>query len=194
MAGTTRGRRLPRRRALRLERAARHLLQAYQRTYSDDGVWEQEVDELHLDYVIALEALMTSPNDKHEGISERVRSRAAALFLPPSLRQQVETVVQEAYSARFKYDGTRRSPCLRAALAAHLGRLSPGSRGAVRAAVPVRSVGGVHVGMAAVLLPAQAGASATGLGGKRVEADGGGPASPFRAGGAAGQEVKETCL
>ncbi|MCX4648073.1 HEPN domain-containing protein [Streptomyces sp. NBC_01446] len=128
MDGTTSGRRLPRRRALRLERAARHLLQAYQRTYSDDGVWEQEVDELHLDYVIALEALMTSPNDKHEGISERVRSRAAALFLTSSLRQQVETVVQEAYSARSKYDGTRRSPCSRAALAAHLGRLSPGTR------------------------------------------------------------------
>ncbi|GFE27519.1 HEPN domain-containing protein [Streptomyces nigrescens] len=103
MDGTTSGRRLPRRRALRLERAARHLLQAYQRTYSDDGVWEQEADELHLDYVIALEALMASPNDKHEGISERIRSRAAALFLTPSLREQVETIVQEAYSARSKY-------------------------------------------------------------------------------------------
>ncbi|WP_327188224.1 hypothetical protein [Streptomyces sp. NBC_01334] len=101
--GTTSGRSLPRRRALRLERAARHLLQAYQRTYNDDGVWEQEIDELHLDYVIALEALMASPNDKHEGISERIRTRAAALFLTPPLRQHVETIVQEAYSARSKY-------------------------------------------------------------------------------------------
>ncbi|MEW2571808.1 hypothetical protein [Streptomyces sp. NPDC047070] len=53
MDGTTSSRRLPRRRALRLKRAARHLLQAYQRTHSDYGVWEQETDELHLDYVIA---------------------------------------------------------------------------------------------------------------------------------------------
>ncbi|MFI1935419.1 hypothetical protein [Streptomyces sp. NPDC020330] len=103
MDGATSSRRLPRRRALRLERAARHLLQAHQRTHSDYGVWEQEADELHLDYVIALEALMASPNDQHEGVSERIRSRAAALFLTPSLRQQVETIVQGAYSARSKY-------------------------------------------------------------------------------------------
>ncbi|MFE9059906.1 hypothetical protein [Streptomyces mutabilis] len=103
MDGATSSRRLPRRRALRLERAARHLLQAHQRTHSDYGVWEQEADELHLDYVIALEALMASPDDKHEGVSERIRSRAAALFLTLSLRQQVETIVQEAYSARSKY-------------------------------------------------------------------------------------------
>lgn len=49
-------------------------------------MWEQEVDELHLDYVIALEALMASPDDKHEGVSERIGSGAAALFLTPSLR------------------------------------------------------------------------------------------------------------
>ncbi|MGW7047024.1 hypothetical protein ACWGDT_30925 [Streptomyces avermitilis] len=103
MDGTTSSRRLPRRRALRLERAARHLLQAHQRTRSDYSVWEQEADELHLDYVIALEALMVSPNDKHEGISERIRSRAAALFLTPSARECVESRVQEAYSARSKY-------------------------------------------------------------------------------------------
>lgn len=82
MDGPTSSRRLPRRRALRLERAARHLLQAHQRTHSDYGVWEQEAEELHLDYVITLEALMASPDDKHEGVSERIRSRAAALFLP----------------------------------------------------------------------------------------------------------------
>ncbi|MGW5172559.1 hypothetical protein ACWEQ1_34990 [Streptomyces nodosus] len=103
MDGATSSRRLPRRRALRLERAARHLLQAHQRTHSDYGVWEQEAGELHLDYVITLEALMASPDDKHEGVSERIRSRAAALFLTLSLRQQVETIVQEAYSARSKY-------------------------------------------------------------------------------------------
>lgn len=101
--GATSSRRLPRRRALRLERAARHLVQAHQRTHSDYGVWEQEADELHLDYVITLEALMASPDDKHEGVSERIRSRAAALFFTPSLRQQVETIVQDAYSARSKY-------------------------------------------------------------------------------------------
>ncbi|QDO37905.1 hypothetical protein FNV62_06730 [Streptomyces sp. RLB3-17] len=104
MDGATSGRSLPRKRARRLERAARHLLQAHQRTHSDYGVWEQEADELHLDYVIALEALMASPKDDHaQGISERIRSRASALFLTPSARECVESKVQEAYSARSKY-------------------------------------------------------------------------------------------
>ncbi|MFI1700725.1 hypothetical protein ACH419_32830 [Streptomyces bobili] len=122
MDGATRRPRLPRRRALRLERAARHLLQAHQRTRSDYGVWEQEIDELHLDYVIALEALMASPDDKHEGVTERIRSRASALFLTPSLRASVGKIVQEAYSARSKYvhgdvlkdqDESKRLTCLR---------------------------------------------------------------------------------
>ncbi|MFF3129782.1 hypothetical protein ACFVRD_48265 [Streptomyces sp. NPDC057908] len=103
MDGATSGRRLPKQRARRLERAARHLLQAYQRTPSDYGVWEQEADELHLDYVIALEALMASPNDKHDGITERIRSRTAALFRTSAAREAVERKVQEAYSARSRY-------------------------------------------------------------------------------------------
>ncbi|MER5853961.1 hypothetical protein ABT126_45720, partial [Streptomyces sp. NPDC002012] len=103
MEGATSGRKLPRKRALRLERAARHLLQAYQRTLSDNAVWEQEADELHLDYVIALEALMTSPNDKHDGISERIQTRAASLFLTPTLRGLVKKAVKEAYNTRSRY-------------------------------------------------------------------------------------------
>lgn len=102
MDGITSDRRLPKQRARRLERAARHLLRAYQRTYRDDGVWEEEADELHLDYVIALEALMVSPKDKHEGISEKIRTRTAALF-PAPLRERVESRMQKAYSARSKY-------------------------------------------------------------------------------------------
>ncbi|MGW6739379.1 hypothetical protein ACWGDX_01335 [Streptomyces sp. NPDC055025] len=102
MDGITSSRRLPKQRARRLERAARHLLQAYQRTYHDDGVWEQEIDELHLDYVIALEALMVSPDDKNEGISKRIRTRTATLF-PTSLREPVESRVQKAYNARSRY-------------------------------------------------------------------------------------------
>ncbi|WTO32884.1 HEPN domain-containing protein [Streptomyces achromogenes] len=104
MNGTTSSRKLPKQRARRLERAARHLLHAYQRTHSDYSVWEQEADELHLDYVIALEALMASPNDDHaEGISERIRSRASALFLTPALRERVEKTVGKAYGARSRY-------------------------------------------------------------------------------------------
>jgi hypothetical protein len=57
-----------------LERATRHLLQAYQRTYRDDGMWEEEADERLLDYVIALEALMVSPGDKY-GASARGSGR-----------------------------------------------------------------------------------------------------------------------
>lgn len=103
MGGETNNRRLPKRRARRLERAARHLLRAYQRTFSDNGVWPEEVDELHLDYVIALEALIASPNDDREGISESIRTRASALFLTPASAEHVEAVVQKAYSARSTY-------------------------------------------------------------------------------------------
>lgn len=117
MAGTASAPRLPRRRARRLERAARHLLHAYQRTFSDYGVWEdEEADELHLDYVIALEALMSSPNDSRggggtcpqcnhstPGISENIRTRASALFLTDDRRRQAEEIMQRAYSARSTY-------------------------------------------------------------------------------------------
>lgn len=105
MAGITSTRSLPKKRARRLERAARHLLQAHQRTHFDYGVWEQEVDELRLDYVIALEALMVSPKDKHDDgeLSKRIRSRASALFLTPSRRDEVREIVRKAYSARSDY-------------------------------------------------------------------------------------------
>ncbi|MEU9662895.1 hypothetical protein [Streptomyces chartreusis] len=104
MDGITSDRSLPKKRARRLERAARHLLRAYQRTYSDFGVWEQEADELHLDYVIAIEALMISPKDKRgEEISKNVRTRASALFLTPGHRKQAQDLVQRAYSARSNY-------------------------------------------------------------------------------------------
>lgn len=104
MDGTTSNRRLPKRRARRLERAARHLLRAYQRTFSDYSVWQQEADELLLDYVIALEALMISPADEiREEISKNIRTRASALFLTPGHRNRVEDVVRTAYGARSKY-------------------------------------------------------------------------------------------
>ncbi|MFD9280273.1 hypothetical protein ACFWD7_23720 [Streptomyces mirabilis] len=103
MDGTTSDRRLPKRRARRLERAARHLVGAYQRTYTDDGVWPQEADELHLDYVIALEALMTSPLDNHEGITKRFQTRMATLFADPSMRERVREEARKAYGKRSDY-------------------------------------------------------------------------------------------
>ncbi len=64
---------------------------------------EEEADERLLDYVIALEALMVSPgDDKNEGISERIRTRTAALF-PNCVRERVESRVRKAYSARSKH-------------------------------------------------------------------------------------------
>ncbi|MGW3387354.1 hypothetical protein [Streptomyces cinereoruber] len=103
MAGKTHPRRILNRRARRLERAARHLLAAYQHTYTDDTVWEVEADELHLDYVIALEALLISPNDERGGITHNIRSRASALFLTPERRKTVGEIVQRAYAARSTY-------------------------------------------------------------------------------------------
>ncbi len=103
MAGATHDRKIVNRRARRLERAARHLLAAYQRTYNDDGVWDVEADELHLDYVIALEALLISPNDKREGIADNIRSRAAALFLAPDHQEEATKIVRRAYKARSAY-------------------------------------------------------------------------------------------
>ncbi|MFI1654756.1 hypothetical protein ACH4ZU_07405 [Streptomyces sp. NPDC020472] len=103
MAGKTHPRRILNRRARRLERAARHLLAAYQRTFTDAAVWEVEADTLHLDYVIALEALLISPNDERGGIARNIRSRASALFLTPERQKQVEDIVQRAYAARSDY-------------------------------------------------------------------------------------------
>jgi hypothetical protein len=104
MDGISKDSRLLSRRARRLERAARHLLRSYQRTYQDDGVWEQDVDEFHLDYVIALEALMASPIAKnHDGITSKIRARSSALFLTPERREAVGKTVQKAYDARSRY-------------------------------------------------------------------------------------------
>ncbi|MFD3335964.1 hypothetical protein ACFWV1_25410 [Streptomyces sp. NPDC058700] len=103
MAGAAHQRRILNRRARRLERAARHLLAAYQRTYTDGTVWEVEADELHLDYVIALEALLISPNDDRGGIAHNIRSRASALFLTPERQKTVGDIVQRAYAARSTY-------------------------------------------------------------------------------------------
>ncbi|WP_406073090.1 hypothetical protein [Streptomyces virginiae] len=105
MTGVHHQRRIPRLRARRLERAARHLLAAYQRTHADYGVWEVEADELHLDYVIALEALLISPNDDTDGggIARNIRSRAAALFLTPAEQVRTETLVRRAYKVRSTY-------------------------------------------------------------------------------------------
>ncbi|MFJ6123931.1 hypothetical protein ACIQKE_02450 [Streptomyces griseoviridis] len=103
MAGAAHERRILNRRARRLERAARHLLAAYQRTYNDDGVWEVEADGLHLDYVIALEALLISPGEKRVGTAENIRSRASALFLGLDYQKEVMAIVQRAYKARSTY-------------------------------------------------------------------------------------------
>ncbi|MFI6125389.1 hypothetical protein ACIBCU_37705 [Streptomyces sp. NPDC051064] len=103
MSGATHERSMVKKRARRLERAARHVLAAYQRTYHDYGVWEVEADELHLDYVIALEALLISPNDKREGTADNIRSRAAALFSTPGQQEEARAIVQRAYKARSTY-------------------------------------------------------------------------------------------
>ncbi|MFE0654385.1 hypothetical protein ACFVZH_38220 [Streptomyces sp. NPDC059534] len=103
MAGENHEDDLPKERARRLERAARHLLAAYQRTYNDYGVWQVEADELLLDYVIALEALLRSPNDSRGGIVRSLRTRASALFLTPAHRHQAHTVIDDAYTARSLY-------------------------------------------------------------------------------------------
>ncbi|MEL5961096.1 hypothetical protein AADR41_41160 [Streptomyces sp. CLV115] len=104
MTGVTHKRRIANRRARRLERAARHLLAAYQRTYDDNGFWPVETDELLLDYVIALEALLISPVDeRHKNIAKNIRSRAAALCLTPVEQARTEALVKNAYKARSAY-------------------------------------------------------------------------------------------
>ncbi|ALV33053.1 HEPN domain-containing protein [Streptomyces sp. CdTB01] len=103
MAGATHERRILSQRARRLERAARHLLAAYQRTYNDDGVWDVEADELRLDYVIALEALLISPNDTGGRITANILSRAAALFLTRGQQEEAKGIVRRAYKARSIY-------------------------------------------------------------------------------------------
>lgn len=103
MAGENHEDDLPKERARRLNRAARHILAAYQRTYNDYAVWPVDADELLLDYVIALEALLRSPNDPRGGIVRSLRTRASALFLTPAHQEQAHTVIDDAYTARSLY-------------------------------------------------------------------------------------------
>ncbi|MCX4822821.1 hypothetical protein OG883_23570 [Streptomyces sp. NBC_01142] len=66
-------------RALRLERAAKHLVRASHRTQDDGSVWEEEADEITLQYVIAVEALLTG--DRISGVAQKIRQRAAMLWM-----------------------------------------------------------------------------------------------------------------
>ncbi|MEV7383294.1 hypothetical protein [Streptomyces lydicus] len=90
------------RRARRLERAARHVLRAYQRTFTN-YVWPQEVDELQLDYVIALEALLASPKASHAEVAAKFTTRASALFLSPDTQARAGAEAKVAYGARSSY-------------------------------------------------------------------------------------------
>ncbi|MFG2402589.1 hypothetical protein [Streptomyces lydicus] len=90
------------RRARRLERAARHVLRAYQRTFTN-YVWPQEVDELQLDYVIALEALPASPKASHAEVAAKFTTRASALFLSPDTQARAGAEAKVAYGARSSY-------------------------------------------------------------------------------------------
>ncbi|MGW3212797.1 hypothetical protein ACWDBC_11140 [Streptomyces parvus] len=103
MAGKTHGRRVPKERARCLEHAALRLLAAYQRTCNDYGVREVDYDGLLLDYVIALETLLSSLNGQGGGINRTLQARASALFLTLAEQNEARILVRAAYDARSRY-------------------------------------------------------------------------------------------
>ncbi|MGW2640037.1 hypothetical protein [Streptomyces sp. NPDC001348] len=97
-----------RKRARRLERAAKHLLRASHRTQVDGSIWEEEADEITLQYVIAMEALLTG--DGNSGVAQKIKQRAAMLWMTDETREGVLDMVSTSYDSRSKYahgDDTR---------------------------------------------------------------------------------------
>jgi len=92
----------PSARALRLERAAEHLVRASHRTFGHDFVWEEEADETVLHYVIAMEALLSDRSAGGE-LTRKVEQRAAGLFLTDASRLNVARIVKNAYGLRSDY-------------------------------------------------------------------------------------------
>ncbi|NUR03988.1 MAG: hypothetical protein HOY79_48025 [Streptomyces sp.] len=88
-------------RARRLERAAKHLVRASHRTHVDGSIWEEEADEITLQYVIAMEALLTG--DGNSGVAQKIRQRAAMLWMTDETRERVLNMVATSYDNRSKY-------------------------------------------------------------------------------------------
>lgn len=95
-------------RARRLERAAKHLVRASHRTRDDGSIWEEEADEVTLQYVIAMEALLTG--DGKSGVTQKIRRRAAMLWMTDETQERVLDMVSKSYDSRSRYahgDDTR---------------------------------------------------------------------------------------
>ncbi|WP_157878081.1 HEPN domain-containing protein [Streptomyces torulosus] len=95
-------------RARRLERAAKHLVRASHRTHIDGSIWEEEADEITLQYVIAMEALLTG--NGNSGVAQKIKQRAAMLWMTDETRERVLDMVSTSYDSRSKYahgDDTR---------------------------------------------------------------------------------------
>ncbi|MEV7776583.1 hypothetical protein [Kitasatospora sp. NPDC086791] len=88
-------------RSRRLNRSAQHLVRAMHRTYTGEYVPEEEIEEVLLHYVIAIEALMADENGLD--LSRKVQIRAATLWRTDRTRQVVADTLNKAYKARSKY-------------------------------------------------------------------------------------------
>ncbi|MBO1418886.1 HEPN domain-containing protein [Streptomyces sp. FH025] len=89
------------RQSRRLSRSAQHLVRAMHRTYTGEYVPEEEIEEVLLHYVIAIEALMADENNLD--LSRKVQIRAATLWRTDRTRQAVADTLKKAYAARSKY-------------------------------------------------------------------------------------------
>ncbi len=84
-----------------LKSAAAHLVRASQRTMQGAHVDEAETDDVLLDYVIAMESLMTAGE---RGDSTRKTSqRAAAMWMRDEDRLAASKVIRRAYNRRSNY-------------------------------------------------------------------------------------------
>ncbi|MFG2546512.1 hypothetical protein ACGFOM_29205 [Streptomyces sp. NPDC048594] len=87
--------------AVALDSASRRLLRASQRTFGGDYVDEADAEDVLLDYVVAIEALLAS--DGRSDKRRTTRQRAAALHTSDQTRLNVSATVGRAYTQRSRY-------------------------------------------------------------------------------------------
>ncbi|MGW0664615.1 hypothetical protein [Streptodolium elevatio] len=83
--------------------AARHLIQASSRTYGDDYIDDHELDELLLQYVIGLEAILKGSKERARQPTVVIKQNAATLRLDDHARAAAYNTMSQSYNLRSAY-------------------------------------------------------------------------------------------
>ncbi len=98
------GNRTQRKAAARLRRATEHFLTAGETAYGEGDVLSERNAETVLHYVIALEALLSAPDERPTDLTRKVAQRAAVLAgWDDADRLTVYEFVRSAYAARSRF-------------------------------------------------------------------------------------------